>query len=248
MDLRQQHLKRYLRDLKGDDQVDLFRFSLSSLGDRVAYATYHLDEATRLMSAYTSGAGPRPGDDHGPFNAALTHTAAHVLACLQSLHACADICAHVVYYGLGSNLDPKPIEERRVGVSSVLARIPESPVSIALSSITKCADFEYLDAVVNRSKHRSVVYTAYSFDPRDSGEDQSWHGVKLWKFERHGRTYPSRRTEEFLTAELDRQRVVLSAVCEKLEEELISDWNEQRRLHQSRGEHWPPARAPSEDA
>ena len=243
MNLRQQHLKRYLRDLRGDDQVDLFRFSLTSLGDRMSYATYHLEESIRLMSPYTSDRGPQPGDDHQPFRTAMTHTSAHTLACLQSLHACADICAHVVYYGLGSNLEPSPIKDSKVSVRTVLDRIPQNPVTRALASRIETPEFEYLDAVVNRSKHRSVIYTAYSFEPRDSDDDQSWHGVELWEFERHGQCYPTRRSEEFLTAERDRQRAALMAVCERLEERLMSDWEEQRQQYVSRGESWPPARA-----
>ena len=246
MDLRPQQLKRYLRDLRGDDQVDLFRFSLSSLRDRIDYAQYHVDEAKRLMSPYTAGDGPRPGDDPQPFKTALTQTAAHVLACLQSLHACADICAHVVYFGVGSNLDPKPIKERLVGARTVLARIPDHPTSQALRSLVENPEFEYLDAVVNRSKHRTVIYTGYTFEPRDSAEARSWHGVVLWRFERLGRAYPIRRSEEFLATELDRQRSVLSAVAAALEEHLHAEWSEQKRLHDERGDRWPPPRIPDE--
>jgi hypothetical protein len=244
MDLRPQQIKRYLRDVRGDDQVDLFRFSLESLCDRIDYAHYHLDEAKRLMLPYTAGEGPRPGDDHRPFKTAITQTAAHVLACLQSLHACADICAHVVYFGLGSNLDPNPIREQQVSVRTVLERIPESPISQALRSLTKNPEFEYLEAVVNRSKHRTVIYTCYTFEPRDSADVRSWHGVVLWRFERLGKSYPIRRSEEFLTAELDRQRSALIAVSAALEEHLSVLWSKQKRLHEARGDRWPPPRVP----
>lgn len=242
MDIRRQQLKRYLRDLRGDDQVDLFRFSVTSLSDRIDYAEYHIDEAMRLITPFREAGGPRPGDDHARFNTAMTHATAHVLACLQSLHACADICAHVVYYGLGSNLGQKAIKERDIGAHSVLRRIPDSPVSLALRSLVEDPEFEYLDAVVNRSKHRAVIYTPYTFEPQNAFDESSWHGVKLWRFERLGRSYPSRRAEEFLKTELDRQRSVLAAVTLALEEHLYSEWSEQKRLHESRGDRWPPQR------
>lgn len=242
MDLRPRQLKNYLRDLRGDDQVDLFRFSLRSLLDRIDYARYHFDEAKRLMSPYTSGDGPKPGDDHRPFRTALTQTAAHSLACLQSLHACADICAHVVYYGLGSNLDPKPLKEQQIDARKVLERIPDHPVSHALRRLVEDPEFEYLDAVVNRSKHRTVTSTLYTFESGDSVEDRAWHGVKLWRFERSGKSYPSRRSEEFLATEIERQCDGLSAVCATLEKHLRAEWEEQKRLHEARGDRWPPPR------
>lgn len=250
MDLRPQQLKQYLRDVRGDDQVDLFRFSLTSLRDRIDYAKYHFDEAKRLMLPYTTGEGPKPGDDHRPFMTAMTQTAAHVLACLQSIHACADICAHVVYFGLGSNLDPKPIKENFVGARTVLARIPANPVSAALRSLVEDPEFEYLDAVVNRSKHRTVIYTGYTFEARDSADAQTWHGVVLWRFDRLGKSYPIRRAEEFLATELDRQRTALSGVSTALEEYLHAEWVERKKLHEARGDRWPPPRVPdpSDDA
>lgn len=242
MDLRLQQLKRYLRDLRGDDQVDLFRFSVRSLSDRIDYAQYHIDEATRLITPFREAGGPRPEDDHTPFNTAMMHAAAHFLACLQSLHACADICAHVVYYGLGFNLDPKAIKERDIGASSVLRKIPDSAVSLALRRLVEDPEFEYLDAVVNHSKHRAVIRTPYTFEPQNAFDESSWHGIKLWRFERLGRSYPSQRAEEFLKTELDRQRSAHTAVTLAVEEHLYSEWSEQKRLHESRGERWPPKR------
>lgn len=242
MDLRSQQLKRYLRDLRGDDQVDLFRFSVSSLQDRTAYAKFHLDEAKRLMAPFTQGEGPRPGDDHKLFGELRVHTAAHLLACLQNLHSCADICAHVVYYGLGSNLDPSPLKERDIGVPSVLRRIPASPISSGLRSLVEDAEFVYLDAMVNRSKHRAVIKTPYTFESRNSVEADAWHGIKFWGFERGGTSYPNRRSEEFLEAELHRQLIVLPAIAAALEQHLLEEWNEQKRIYEMRGDRWPRPR------
>lgn len=232
----------------GDDQVDLFRFSLTSLRDRIEYAQYHLDEARRLMLPYTGAEGPKPGDDHQPFMRAMTHTGAHVLACLQSLHACADICAHVVYFGLGSNLEPKPLKESAIDARTVLARIATGPVSDALRTLVEGPEFEYLDAVVNRSKHRTVIYTVYSFEPRDAADVSSWHGVVLWRFERSGKAYPIRRAEAFLESEIDRQREALGEVAKTIEDHLLAEWNEQKRIYHARGDRWPPSRFPDPSA
>lgn len=244
MDLRPQHLKYYLRDVRGDDQVDLFRFSLTSLRDRIDYAQYHLDEAKRLMFPFTSGDGPKPGDGHQIFMSAMTQTAAHVLACLQSLHACADICAHVVYFGLGSNLDPNPIKENLVGARTVLKRIAASPIESAFRALVEDPEFEYLDAVVNRSKHRTVIYTGYTFEANNSADAKSWHGVVLWRFERLGKSYPVRRAQEYLATELDRQRIALGEIAMTLEEHLRAEWNEQKKIYEARGDRWPPPRIP----
>lgn len=67
MNLRHQQLKYLIRGLFGDDQVDLFRFSLTSLSDRIAYAEHHLGEAKQLMLPYTAGSGPKPAITWSPF-------------------------------------------------------------------------------------------------------------------------------------------------------------------------------------
>ena len=56
------------------------------------------------MLPYTHGPGPKPGNLLEPLRTAITHTEAHMLACLQSLHAFVDICTHVVYFGLGKRI------------------------------------------------------------------------------------------------------------------------------------------------
>jgi hypothetical protein len=244
MDFRAQYLKRYLRDVRGDDQTDLFRFSLKSLSDRIQYAEYHLEEVKRLMAPYSSGRGPQPGDKLRPFRTALTQSAAHALACLQCLHSCADICAHVVYFGLSSNLEHNPIDERNVGIATVLKRIPAHPVSLALRKLVTHPEFEYLVEVVNRSKHKSVISIHYTLSTEGEAGAPIWHGIVFGRFERLQKSHPARRAVEFLSTELERQKSALAEVTATLEETLLAEWSEQKRIHRARGDRWPPPRIP----
>lgn len=182
-----------------------------------------------------------------PFRTDITHTAAHALACLQSLHACAGICGHFVYFGLGSNLEPKPLKKQAVSAKTALAHAPKKLVTETLRDIVEHPEFEYLDAVVNRSKHRTVTYTGSTFETGESVEHQPWHGVVLWRFERLGVSYPIRRAEEFLASELDRQRAALDKVATALEKHRQADWDEKKRARLASGERWPPRRLPDPD-
>src|SRR5690348_10294948 len=146
MNLRTQYLKHYVRDVFGNDQNDLFRFSLKSLIERIEFATYHLEEMRRLLHPFTSTGGPQPGRDDA-FMTSIAQAAAHVTACAQSLHACADICGHTVYFGLGLNLTSPPLDEYKIGAKSVSKMLPDqSEVPDHLCLLLEDGEFPYLDA------------------------------------------------------------------------------------------------------
>lgn len=111
-DLKQ--LRTDVRRCFGSEQLRHLEPCLRSVDDRRGFARYHYSEAKRLMETETTGReGPElfaamlgsydrePGD----FEWARFQAAAHITACVQSMHALADILAHTVYFGLGMNLD-----------------------------------------------------------------------------------------------------------------------------------------------
>lgn len=229
---RRKQLQLYVISLFGHDQNDRFRFSLNSLKDRIQFSRYHLDELRRLILPWTSGVGPTAGPDP-QFSASLAESAAHVTACLQSLHATAYIVAHAIYFALGLNLSAK-LKERKVDTAAVRRLILIPRIANAVDALVADPQFAYLAAVVNRSKHRSVVPTVYTFHRTDSHDaPTAWHGVAIWAFDHLGEAFPARPAEAYLSDELQRQELALEGILVSLEDELRSRLEQQRRVEGS---------------
>lgn len=202
----------------GSAQLQKLRPPLRSVIEREYYASFHYHSAMDLMK---DAIGERDDtqvledlvlkadeDASERFGEARYQAAAHVIACLQSLHARADTLSHVLYYGLGMDLDvASQLAERQVDlrrVSSAVAAMSDGAALTALlRELTSHAGFKYLDDLVNFSKHRSIVDTAYSV----SFQEQR-HGLLLQSFTRNGITHPPCWVNEALPQEFDRQNVV----------------------------------------
>ena len=153
-----------------DQQRRLFEESFNSLAERQIYASYHFYEHKRIVEEFILAKGK---DEHIletllnlSFSALsienpLTQVAAHVTACLQSLHSLLDTMAHVVCYAYGLNVGKDGIKEGVISVKSVCKRLEQIPqyctVFGLLKGLTTGEDVEYLGALVNYSKHRSVI-------------------------------------------------------------------------------------------
>jgi hypothetical protein len=202
----------------GSEQLRLLKPCIDSVSERIAFAIYHYREAKRLMEPFASKVeeseiaalnlllGGQVDGLEADFQTNRAHAAAHIVACLQSVHSLADILAHVIYIALGTNLDltRKPLQERQIDATHVNDRLPPGAIKLAFEGLVKHKDFVYLEACVNRSKHRSVIPVPYSILT-----DQSklpWHGLKLSGFERLGVSFPDRWALVFLRDEIDRQQ------------------------------------------
>lgn len=168
----------------GDEQLQVVRRCLESIVDRQRYAAYHFHEHKRLLTAhiddqlvsksiYQITLAFEP-DEQVTLDLCLTQVSANIVACIQSLHALADILAHVVYYSLGLNKGPRALKEREIGLSSLIRMLAKesdhAELHKNLNSISTHPDFIYLSALVNHSKHRSIVGTVLSVDPPAAGK------------------------------------------------------------------------------
>lgn len=222
-------LRADIERLFGRDQVKLIQPCLNSIHDWRGYARYHYSEARRLMAESV-------GDRHlyevfdlilgvfdreeGEFEGARFKAAAHVTACVHSMHSLADIIGQTLYLGLGMNLDPDLAfkEERWIRIGSVAGRLPPGPMADLVSSLVKSEDFIYLAALNNHSKHRSVVPVGFSLD--FTGEDEEPHGLKFNAFRYDGKDYPTRWVRPTLVAEYQRQEALLHGIGTALNAEL----------------------------
>lgn len=168
----------------GDANLCAIRKGLESIRDRQRYAHYHFQEYRRLLSEHiddrltsksiyeiTFAFEPNQREE---LDLCLSHASANVVACVQSLHSLGDILAHVVYFALGLNTGESKLRERDVSLSSVARLLKQNPAFVKLvtifDGILSDPEFVYLTALVNHSKHRSIVDPVLSVDPPVEGQ------------------------------------------------------------------------------
>jgi hypothetical protein len=225
---------RQLRDnvfaIHGWEQLSLAKPCLQSIFERAHFARYHYQEAKRLMDPFTSKVeqsqiaalnlllGGKDEEQEVDFQTVRTQAAANMLACLQSMHACADIMGHTIYFVLAMNLDSaKSIPDRNIDAGSVHRKLAAGSIKAAFGELIDHDGFRYLSAVVNRSKHRSVVSIPYSIQTDMSVAP--WHGLKLSAFEHHGIHHNDRWAEIYLNEEYSRQQTAFQAIGQALNDE-----------------------------
>lgn len=200
----------------GRDQLELVRPCLQSVSDRQWYAGYHFREVHRLLDSFVSarlsnaclpelvfGQDEEATDD---FNRFLLEAGAHALACVQSMHATADILAHVVYFSLGINLSAQPLAERFVSLKKVIARLQQEATAGAiydlLHEMSSGGNFEHLSALSNLSKHRSIIRPSLNEDWTGAAPER--HTLKIPSFWYEKKRYPEVAVKDFLEPEYGR--------------------------------------------
>jgi hypothetical protein len=194
----------------GTAQLELLAPCLQSIADRQFYAGYHFYEHQRLLR---DAIDSKLDDQHilditlplTPATRVAMHelqakVGAHVLACTQSLHAIADTLAHSVYYAVAGNLGPSALAERDIGIGSLVrflaARPQYADVSKQLSELRDHQGFKYLSALVNHSKHRSIILPGLHVAANGSAAKQ--YQIKFAAFSYGGTHYPALEVVGFL--------------------------------------------------
>jgi hypothetical protein len=213
----------------GRDQKEVFNPSLNSVVQRGAFAKYHYVEAKRLLTAATADhAEPGEmmmllfgGDEASvAFNQARFQAAAHITACVQNMHATADILAHTVYFALGMNLDPSTyLKPRQIGIAQIIKSLPIGPIHQQLNALVDHDGFRYLSALNNHSKHRSIVETSYSLDLTPNPVPP---GLKFAKFEYESQVFPDCWAMPTLDEEYSRQSELIIGIGQSLNSTLIT--------------------------
>jgi len=164
-----QEARSLLRQRFGQEQFNLATHSLGSTVDRREYARFHYHEAkdiidTRLgtlqeQQLFLVMLGGGTDDEQNEYEDSLVQLGAHVVACVQSLHAIADTFAHAIYFSLGYNLHADALDEHKVTANSVKKKLHSAHVRLAegLGELISHPNAKYLRALANQSKHRSLV-------------------------------------------------------------------------------------------
>jgi hypothetical protein len=97
------------------------------------------------------------------FEAAMLIAEAHTIAAAQALHSVMDIFANVVYIALRLNA-VKSIPERRRSLYTVAEILKDDKLGAMLSSVLNSAEFRYLSAYVNTTKHRRLLSHRFTIE------------------------------------------------------------------------------------
>ena len=184
--------------------------------DRPLFCRYHYHEALDMMSEYIESNLKETGlwgvyEDYDGFSYLMLKIRANIVAFVQSLHAVADTCSHMLYYSLALDKLPKPLKERDIYAKTVLKLLeqqrddgyPEYDELCRLfREITVGADYKYLDALTNTAKHRSIVRPELNEDATGRREQKMILFLESFWYKKE--SFEKTDVREFMRKEHDR--------------------------------------------
>lgn len=202
--------RNLVTDLFGSEQVELVRASLNSLVERRDFARYHFQEYKSILVTHIDSKFgekhileltlPLHNEECFSIDNALNQAAANVVACLQSLHCITDTLSYALYYAVGLNMSGTPLAPHRISAVTVKNAFAEmanlSGVASLIGQITDNPTLKHLDALVNHSKHRSIVRPSLNVDLRKSSGPT--YNLEFPSIEYKGNHYPIADVQEFM--------------------------------------------------
>lgn len=208
------------------------RPSVRSMTDRPEFCRYHYHEALDMMNGYIESELQDTGlwgvyEDFDKFSYLMLKIRANIVAFVQSLHAVADTCSHMLYYSLGLDKLPSRLKERDIDAKEVLKLLelrrdagqPEyNKLCTLFREITTGQDYKYLCALTNTSKHRSIVRPELNEDA--TGRRQERWILYLEPFWYAGELFEKTDARVFMRREHDRIQPLTVEIGVELNEAL----------------------------
>ncbi len=234
-------LKLLLEDISclyGEKQRDLLSPCLYSIVDREFYVRFHFQEGMKLLKEFLEDKDDqstlimlilgKDEEEYNEFYLRRKQAEAHMVACMQSMHALSDTLGHVVYFATGQNLDAKTyLESKKISISSTRKTLRLDPtkaeIEDLIGQLIDHSDYRYFADIVNHSKHRRIIGTPFSVSMAE-GADLPY-GLQLKAFDHEDRIYSAKWVEPFLEREYERQVVLVNRIGEKL-----SHWVTSKRV------------------
>jgi len=222
-------LREDVERLYGAEQREWLSPCLDSVADRQFYARFHFQEGMRLLGEFLENRDDQSSlimlivgtdrEQYEEFYIRRKQAEAHVVACMQSMHALSDTLGHVLYFATGQNLDPQTrLDPRRVSIFLAQAALKLDSAAAGVEALTKQLidhpDYRYLVDVVNHSKHRSVIGTSFTVSMIE-GADRAY-GLELKAFQHQGRVYPKQWADSILEREYGRQAALIIQIGDAL--------------------------------
>ena len=173
-------LEDAVRLVHGDLYADKIRDPLDSFAWKTDITYFHACESERVIKealASTNGikkedpdyiaivkailfsASPDRANSH--ILAAQFMAEAHIIASAQALHSLFDIISSIIYWSFKLDTVPEPLSVKKLNLYSInktLRKLPIFTVTANLiDSTISSSEFEYLNAYVNTTKHKSLI-------------------------------------------------------------------------------------------
>lgn len=154
-------------------------------------------------------------DDSDEFVRTTKRAQGHMVAFLESVYAMSDTLSHVIYFGLGVNLDVATrLPKRKVSLWAVAKLLEGRADAVglvrAMRALTSHSDYAYTGALTNHCKHRSVVGVPYTFNLVPQEQGGYLHGLQFKHFQYGQELYAPRWVSDVMPKEyLRRTRQVL---------------------------------------
>jgi hypothetical protein len=211
----------------GPDQWKKAHPSVRSVVDRSHFAHFHYAQARQVLRNRVARRHPSAGIlgaiADGSLNGTLLQIRAHLTAFFQSLHALPDTCAHMVYFCLGFDLQDWKLEARDVnahGTAALLAdwgrgakdltgfaSVPWVQLGLVhelFTALSSGSDWRHVRALVNTSKHRSIIRPSLSDSMRGPAEQR--FTLNLEPFEYGDKSYHAIDAISLMVREHDRMQ------------------------------------------
>lgn len=221
-------LRDAVKHVHGADVANTAYRCAQSISKRQVYMQYHYSEVQRLVGADLEDAQPErvlvdyvlPVDQarYAEFHHRRIQAEASLLALLQCIHATSDNLGHVIYYAFNFDADPKrQTKPHKISIFSVSRALPSGPVKDAVDAFVCDSDLIHVAALVNCSKHRSVVSAPLSVS---FVKDVESHGLRFEGFHYKDVWYPPMWAMRFVTSAVDALQTHVLEIGARLNREL----------------------------
>jgi hypothetical protein len=222
-------LKENIYTLYGDEQLKLVSPSLDSIFENQDFVRYHYSELNRLVKEHMEGIDGA----HDYVDLILTNEIdilnkqydygisykANIMALVRNLHSINDLLAHTIYFSLGLNLIKKTqIKPRCLNLYQVKEKLKHIKNATGLISdlekMMSHEDNQYLNSLVNHSKHRANIAPKLSYELNNSGADI--YKFSFQEFEYDDITYEKKLADPFLNSMYDHQSQLIIEIGNKI--------------------------------
>lgn len=207
--------------------------SLHSANQRVRFAHIHYHAMRDLLANFSNEAPQgavlglgwsRDEEARSKYFEFRDKMAANAVACVQSIHAVADLLANGVYFSLRLDRFGKPLRDSQIDAKRTLQRLDARPELAALAGLLRAMlddmSFKHVDALSNQAKHRNITPTALNEDA--TGLREPRFELRFSAFERDRNPF----------AEIEVQSL-LSPAYDAVSHAIVSIGNELTRLLRS---------------
>ena len=196
-------LRDLIKEIHGENQLNLANAHINSVVSRIQISRYHLLEAKETIEQLfhksedkvldASIACFTPNTEQGwELNKAQLKAEANLIGCAQSTHSVADIMAYAILYSLKIS----GIDDLNLSLKDIQKHLVKSNLKDEVIKLLGLNEFSYLKDFVNTTKHRSLVTSTHYFN--NSENNHLDHALKLnsFSYQRNKHTKPRSHPEK----------------------------------------------------